>query len=97
MLAAGDTGALVGHRYALRELLTWIALALFLAGVAVRMWPGAGGRPGAGGGGPGGVGLGRLWLAPAGRQSICPPRSTVPSRASAKTSSSASALVSAAT
>jgi Ca-activated chloride channel homolog len=52
VFAAGDTGALVGHRYALRDLLTWIALALFFVGVAVRMWQGAGGGPGAGGGGP---------------------------------------------
>jgi Ca-activated chloride channel family protein len=43
ILADGDTGALVGHRYALRELLIWIGLALFLIGVALRMWHGRGG------------------------------------------------------
>jgi Ca-activated chloride channel homolog len=43
VIAATDPDALVGHRYALRGLLTWIGLALFVAGVAVRMWPGAGG------------------------------------------------------
>ena len=53
VLAAGDTGTLVGHRYALRELLIWIGLALFVAGVAVRMWPrGGGGRSGRRGGRP---------------------------------------------
>jgi Ca-activated chloride channel homolog len=60
VISAGDTGALVGHRYALRELLTWIALALFFVGVAVRMWPGAGGGS-RGGGGPRG---GRPAIAP---------------------------------
>src|SRR5580692_4558394 len=43
VIAAADPDALVGHRYPLRGLLTWIGLALFLVGVAVRMWPGAGG------------------------------------------------------
>ena len=43
VIAADDTGSLVGHRYALRDLLTWIGLALFLAGVVIRMWPGSGG------------------------------------------------------
>ncbi len=43
VIADSDTDALVGHRYALRDLLTWIGLALFLAGVVIRMWPGTGG------------------------------------------------------
>jgi Ca-activated chloride channel family protein len=43
VIAADDSGSLVGHRYALRDLLTWIGLALFLAGVTIRMWPGSGG------------------------------------------------------
>jgi hypothetical protein len=50
MLSAGDTGTLVGHRYALRELLIWIGLALFVIGVAVRMWPRGGGGGGRRGG-----------------------------------------------
>ena len=98
MIAAGDTGALVGHRYALRELLTWIALALFFAGVAVRMWPGAavGRAPAAMA--PAAVGpRSAPACAPVGRQSTSPPRSSGPCRASEKTSSSASVLVSAGT